>query len=519
MTAILVVTIGTRDLMYQATSGIWYNIGNDRLKEDESITEKIEALSDLKLGENTTYRDLTHHLLQHQDQYLDRLKPVIIGKLISDNAQQIQQCFLIGTDQPHTVPQRISDTIHSSHIIKAWIEKNYKIPTTVLPLCADGTSPADFEAMFKWWRKTWLTTIKPPQNAEIWLGITGGVGQTSEAGRISGLSLYGDRIKFFKFKEDPTLNRAGHPSNYSAPFLGTNYLWDRTRQQALKLLDRSDYAGAKELLEPYLKAQKTGAATPLLEAGILWHQGQFDPFFRKIKSYLPQGQQVQSWWSMAYEQAYLAVIRLEQDNTTEAALHSFRAIEGCLLEWAKVTLTTDFNNSKSGFPEVRPTICDRYPSIRASYKESQGHHSKRMSEKSHKERNSKGSNTALPMVESAFQPTELTSQTSSNAQWSGKFRQELLEAVLPAAKGAEFQAFWKSQGQRNRLSHQLGGISKQEVFSAWGQEIRDQPQWESQILTCLNILTGQSFKTLQQASLFTVVQKRVQESIEKIELV
>ncbi len=69
MTAILVVTIGTRDLMYQATSGTWYNIGNDRLKEDESITEKIEALSDLKLGESTTYRDLTHHLLQHQGNY------------------------------------------------------------------------------------------------------------------------------------------------------------------------------------------------------------------------------------------------------------------------------------------------------------------------------------------------------------------------------------------------------------------------------------------------------------------
>jgi hypothetical protein len=492
MTAILVVTIGTRDLMYQATSGIWYNIGNDRLKEDESITEKIEALSDLKLGENTTYRDLTHHLLQHQDQYLDssactfgdRLKPVIIGKLISDNAQQIQQCFLIGTDQPHTVPQRISDTIHSSHIIKAWIEKNYKIPTTVLPLCADGTSPADFEAMFKWWRKTWLTTIKPPHNAEIWLGITGGVGQTSEAGRISGLSLYGDRIKFFKFKEDPTLNRAGHPSNYSAPFLGTNYLWDRTRQQALKLLDRSDYAGAKELLEPYLKDQKTGATKPLLEAGILWNQGQFATFFSTIKSYLtssPQKQQVQFWWSMAYEQAYLALIRLEQDNTTEAALHSFRAIEGCLLEWAKVTLTPDFDNSKPGFPQVLPNICDRYPSIKTSYKKSQGNY--------------------------------------PNAQWKSHFRQDLLEAVLPAARGAEFQAFWQSQGQRNRLSHELGGISKQEVFGAWGQEIKDKRQWESQILTCLNILTGQSFKTLQQASLFTVVQERVQESIKKIELV
>jgi hypothetical protein len=38
----------------------------------------------------------------------------------------------------------------------------------------------------------------------------------------------------------------------------------------------------------------------------------------------------------------------------------------------------------------------------------------RMSEKSYKERNSNGSSTVLPMVESAVQPTELTSQTSSH---------------------------------------------------------------------------------------------------------
>jgi hypothetical protein len=478
MTAILVVTIGTRDLMYRATSGTWYNIGNDRLKENETITEKIEVLSDLKLSETTTYRDLTGYLLQHQNQYIDRIKPVIIGKLISDNAQQIQHCFLIGTNQDPAVPQSVSDTIHSSYLIEAWIEKNHNIPTTVLPLCADGTSPADFEAMFKWWRKTWLSTVNPPDNAEIWLSITGGVGQTSEAGRVSGLSLYGDRIKFFKFKEDPELNKAGHPSEYSAPFLGTNYLWDRTRQQAIQLLDRYDYAGAQKLLEPYEK--NFGVITNLLKAGVAWNQGQFREFFQFAKASInPMPlQENQSWRWMAYEQAYLAVIRLEQNSTSEAVLHSFRAIEGCLLEWAKFTLATDFDDSNSGFPIVRPSICDRYPEIRQRYRDVQGHY--------------------------------------ANAQWKGTFRRELLEIALPAAGGIEFQAFWGSQSQRDKLSHQLGGISKEEVFKAWGQEIKDRLQWESQILACLNILTGKSFQTLRQASIFSVVQERVQKSIKEL---
>ncbi len=56
--------------------------------------------------------------------------------------------------------------------------------------------------MFQWWRKTWKEkiTIKPSQ--PIWVCLKGGVGQTSEASRISGLSLFGDRINFFEFKQN-----------------------------------------------------------------------------------------------------------------------------------------------------------------------------------------------------------------------------------------------------------------------------------------------------------------------------
>jgi hypothetical protein len=490
MTAILVVTIGTRDLMYQAQSGTWYNIGNDRLEENETITQKIEVLYDLNLSENTTYRELTHYLLENQDKYLDRLLPVIFGKLISDCASEIQQLFLIGTDQPPDVKQREKDSIHSCELIKAWVEKKHNIHTTILPLCEDGTSPADFEGMFQWWRKTWRNEISPSDAPEIWLGLAGGVGQTSEAGRTSGLSLYGDRIKFFNFRQDDTKNRAGYPSEYSEPFSGTNYLWDRTRQQILQQLDRYDYAGVKELLEPYLQSKKLGAIPSLLEAGIAWNRGEFDSFLKYAKSTnaldAQHQQQSQAWWWMAYEQAYLAVVRLEQNNTVEAMLHSFRAIEGCLLIWAKETLGNHFQDNQQGSPIVLNSILGSHPKLKDSFK------------------SKKPEKRDLGEIEAYVLWMPISVQRG------------VLKVSLPAALEGDFEYFWSDdcRRKRNEMSHRLGGMSEKELLSAWGEGVGDRSQWAARILGCLNILTGKSFKTLQQASLFAKIQDEIKRSID-----
>jgi hypothetical protein len=484
---ILVATIGTRDLMFQATSGIWYNVGNDRLRENESITEKLEVLYDLNLSETTTYRDLTKHLLENRDRYLDRLKPVIIGKLLAEESQQIKQLYLIGTDQLSEVTQRTSDTIHTCHLIKNWAEKKYGISTTIIPLGQDGTSPANFEATFAWWRKIWNTVIDASNDSEIWLGLTGGVGQTSESGRISGLSLYGERIQFFEFHQNNRKNQAGNNSDYSGPFLGTNYLWDRTRQQALGTIDRFDYAGAKELLEPYFHTKNLGDVATLLRAGIAWNRGEFQDFLDEARSILTEQQQGQTWWWMTYEQAYLAVVRLEQNNVAEAMLHSFRSIEGGLLEWAKANLGDNFVDDGKDSPIVLDSILDNYPKLRAIF------------------RSKDAGKRARGEIE-------------THALWMPiSVQREILKKFLPTALEGDFKYFWSDDCKktRNGLSHRLGGISEDELFKAWGDDIQDRSQWQSRILACLNILTEKSFSTLNQASLFARVHDRIRKSIEE----
>jgi hypothetical protein len=170
-------------------------------------------------------------------------------------------------------------------------------------------------------------------------------------------------------------------------------------------------------------------------------------------------------------------------------LHSFRAIEGCLLEWAKYTLGEEFQDRTKGFPLVKSSIVNHYPSLKGNYDKARGQY--------------------------------------ADAQWSGLLRRQILETLLPAANNSEFQIFWESQDTRNSLSHRLGGLSEEDIMSAWGIKIptyQDQEKaksearshWQKRIIACLNILTGQPFKNLEQASLFAKMQIQVRGAIEQL---
>jgi hypothetical protein len=480
MKSVLIATIGTRDLMFQVSSGLWYNIGDDRMQDGDIIGEQAEVISDLGFGV-ITYRDLTEYLAQNLDLYRDRIKPVILGKLLNEKAAELAKIYLVGTDQKLEIPERRRDTLHSCDLIKAWVEHQHQIPVEIVYLGQDGTNPANFEVMFRWWQQVWRSKIEVQPEQDVWLCLKGGVGQASESGRISGLSIHGDRIKFFEFQQNVPQNQKGVPSDYSGPFVGTNYLWDRTQQQALRLLDRFDYAGVEELLSPYFKQDTAGFRNlpTMLKAGIAWNQGEFDVFFNRAAQALTASEhkRKQTWWWMAYEQAQLGVVRLEQKNTAEAMLHSFRAVEGALWQWVIATFPKHVQPIPDKFSLLLPSILDDHPELRSSYTKWRGNY--------------------------------------PSAQLRGEVLQELLTVAIPQARGKDFQAFWAKdcRDMRNALSHRLGGLSQKEVLEAWGQDIRTPEQWGTRILNCLNLLTGQSFKTLEKSSLFCAVHTQVKSAI------
>ncbi|MFM6527259.1 MAG: hypothetical protein ACKPIB_03055, partial [Dolichospermum sp.] len=240
---------------------------------------------------------------------------------------------------------------------------------------------------------------------------------------------------------------------------------------------------AYDLLEPYFQqsGSKFGAIPNLLKAGKLWNQGQFEKFLSLAKS-STQISSVEGRLWMAYEQAYLSVIRLEQMNTTEAMLHSYRAIEGLLYWWAADSFPDHIEERKNQYPLIKDSILQKYPSLRGYF----------------------------------YRPDR---RTEVNLQ--GWLLEDLLNLAIPeTTNNIDFQAFWESaRNTRNTFSHRLGGLAEQDVFTAWGKDITNSQQWQERILNCINLVTRKSFSTLYKASLFSQIHKQVLEAIQKQEII
>ncbi len=466
---ILVATIGTRDLAFQVSSGEWLNVGNDRMN-DEQFSPQGQILLDLGLDPLLNFRELSELLLANWEKYPDRLQPIVLGKLIADEAKNFSHIYLLATAQRETVKQRVRDTLYAAEIISKWIAAKYAVPTTILLQGAEGGNPANFEQMFAWWQKTWeqIETLTPEFQYAI-VSPKGGVGAFTEAARIVALSRLEQRVRFCDFTEDEEGNLQGKPSPYTVPSRGLNYLWDRKRKEAIELLNRYDYEAVQRLLKGYLSEPQFAEVRSALDAAVYWNQGSFVEF-AKAPGAKAKGRSKQWWW-IGYEVAYLAVIRLRQGHTAEAMFHSFRSIEGLTKEYLLHTYPQHVTR-KDKSAIVKKSICNV---------------------------------AGFAGYASLFKGHSLTLY--------GNYLTALFELARPDCQtNSDMQiCFGDTKDNRNVLFHGLEGLERQEVFENWG--CADLEGWESRVLGCLNFMTGQEFDRLQQASLMSQVHQAIFEGI------
>ncbi|NER47549.1 MAG: hypothetical protein F6J92_12765, partial [Symploca sp. SIO1A3] len=189
------------------------------------------------------------------------------------------------------------------------------------------------------------------------------------------------------------------------------------------------------------------------------------------------------WWWTAYESAYLAMVRLKQENTVEAMFHSFRAVEGLLAKWV-----------------------DKY------------HHSKKIGKKLNK----------IKLPHKIVSPWDNTKKIDVlNAYGQGLY--VTLEALkgIDKNKDIEFDiwTFGNSVFQiRNSLFHNLEGLQdKEAVFKAWEISKSDnqedpgklEQRWKNRVLNCLNFIAEPQPRptSLEEASLMFQVHKKLYEAI------
>lgn len=484
--SILVATIGTRDLAFRVSSNEWLNLGNDRVTDSDSISEQALVQMELEL-EKSDFRLLTKYLVENWEQHQDKLKPIILGKLLQDEYKQLKQIYLVATDQAEAIKYRDKDTLYTAQIIKRWIETHYNVPTEVILQGAEGGNPADFEAMFRWWKQTWQHIADNyKQGTPILLCVKGGVGAFSEAGRVTALSRFTEDTLFYDFLKDDEGNHQGIPSQYTIPFKGTNYLWDRKQKEALALLERFDYEQVSKTLKSYYIG--ADASRPngllilrikiLLEAAIKWNQGNFQAF-TSVLGELAKTRSLQWWWT-GYEAAYLGLTRFKQGNTVEALFHTYRAVEGLMCEWAIYTFPKDVvlrdrpdDLSQGKVPLINKSVT-RHPGLQTYLNEFKGE-------------------SEIPLYGTSLD--NLVQQAKPNYKHS-----------LDIIKFWDVAKLW-----RNQLFHRLLKLEKKEVFMAWNTS--NENEWKSRVLGCLNFLSSQDFASLSEASLMSQVHKELKEAI------
>jgi hypothetical protein len=500
---VLVATVGTRDLSFQLSKDNWSNVGDSMARFGDRPTPAQEVYESIAtepgvLGEpGDCFRQRTSFLLENWERFGDRIKPVMLGGVIEQNAVCLEKVYLVATDQVQAIKRfQDSDTCYAAAIIARWIETYHQIPCQIILLGNGGENPTDFDAMVQWSKQSVWAVVReaigfavtarvasqPKKQVieRILLSPKGGVGQCSEALRVTALTGFVEQeLQFCDFVEDVDGNRRGQFSRHHFSS-GTHYLWELNQRQAIALLERYDYAGVQSILRGYWKVSSDPdilKVKDLLEIMEQWNTADFREFGDLLQQFATRHSLnwdlsiLNNWWWSAYESAYLGVIRFQQGNTVEAFFHSFRSVEGLICEWA-ISTYSDHIELTPRAPRLKRSIDSKLPGFYS--------------------RNSTQGNEIYLF---------------------GNSLDNLLRQARPdIVKHVDLQKFFDHvRKQRNHVFHELRGVTKKKVSEAWGTE--NKAQWQSRVLGCLNCVSEQSFDSLESASLMPQIHEELKQLI------
>lgn len=320
-----------------------------------------------------------------------------------------------------------------------------------------------------------LSDIKVEEDSTIYVSHQAGTPAISSAIQFMTLAKFGNQVQFLVSNE--------YQKDIAYLIPSPKYLWAMKLQEATALLQRHDYDGVKDILEPYLRKSKEPVAkkiNQLLEIAIQWNYANFQAFVDGFLEVMGDVEKERfDWWWTGYEAAYLAVVRLEQGNTVEALFHSFRAVEGTILEWAKNNYPNHTYENKHGW-KLRYSILQELPKYRDTLSQTQQKNFEK------------------------YQKIGLF----GNALF------KLLQTARPEYKTHPYiNIVWDdARKDRNNQFHRLLGLTKAEVFDCWNTN--NQNDWEKILLGCLEFISKERFTTLKDASLISQVHKELENALQ-----
>ncbi|PSB21318.1 hypothetical protein C7B65_05155 [Phormidesmis priestleyi ULC007] len=395
------------------------------------------------------------------------------------------------------------DTCQLCPILEGYFQKHFpEAKLTPLMLEPDSLEPGldDWDAVLGLVRRKIGSLDIEPET--VYVSHQAGTPAISSAVQFASLAKFGDRVQFLVSSEYvPKITRM---------IASSKYLSAIRLQEAKALLDRPDYPGIQILLKSYLKDDDTRV---LLSSAIQWNSAEFEKFsdqFRNdnlLEKYpelvkdIQERTKEENWWWIAYEEAYLALTRQNQDNIVEAFFHSFRAFEGIFSAW--VNYEFGGNNHieiKKGMSYLKCSVLSDPKGYfsKAKFKQN-GDPNDDLAKLKCKIEKDNGVELDLATICKLFRSCR------------SEYKQEC----------GELKIFWDSDKEnnvcekRNFIMHQIQGISKEKLWEFWG--VSTSEEWQGRLLKFLNFIAktdlSKEFKSLEDASLMAQVHQKLKSAI------
>jgi hypothetical protein len=525
---IWILTTGSSDVQLKSCDN-WSDWFSDIEKSVYDVPFKPTELIDEGLPR---YRLPARVLGTVYEKFTDQVQPYLIFPLLTNFIQilteeqiKIDHIIVLVSDQEDIFPEDTREHLYSPYWqdtckIYPILEKHLQnqFPTaTINPLLI---KPKDsIQGLDDW--DTVLDLVKSVFNdlqlssdfKNIYVSHQAGTPAISSAVQFTSLSRFGEKVKFLVSTE--------RSSKLTRILDSSKYLKGIHKKEAQKLLERKDYAGVRDLIDYYLDAEKDSEITTLLKAAIEWNCAEFEKFKTTLlgitNDHLNEIVTERSyyWWWVAYEEAYLAVVRKDQGNIVESFFHSFRAFEGIFAVWGNREFSTHIEEIE-GIPYLTHTVLE----------DSKDYFS-----------NNKCNKRGLSQLRETLnklnkKETKLGSMVPADINKEDRVQKEdRIELNLATLcklfrscryddykeKCQELKIFWGGKGKnisekRNFIFHQIQGMSETELWEFWG--VSSPEEWEQRLLHFLNFIAEeeflQDFENLKDVSLMSEVHKKLE---------
>lgn len=274
-------------------------------------------------GEGLSFRERTAALLAEYPAAGDRLDaPLLLPQLrwlLEHQAKQAStpiDLVLIATDQQPPHPQ---DTVYAAKLLARWLPERFPPGTLAVDVeTVAGANPADYDAMYRWFRDATRRLAARFPSGAVYLSVTGGTPAMTFALTLHGVEAFGSRCTFLYL-----------PRGADRPVrLGVRRELQRAQllSDARLLLQRGDFAHAAELLR---QAGMPRGVWSLAQAAA--HRLAFDfeeaaRLGRRHALREPRTRETATWFLGQLERLQQAAERLEQEGMERAVPEAYEPL-------------------------------------------------------------------------------------------------------------------------------------------------------------------------------------------------